>query len=116
LIHWPGVKGIKNDDVKVKEIRRETWRGLENCVQNGLVKSIGVSNYTKMHLNELLDYAVIQPSVIQSEYHPYLQQNDILSVCRERGIFFQAYSSLGTSDKNLSNEVFKIFFTLVPKP
>ena len=105
LVHWPGVKGVKNDDSNLKEIRRETWRGLEDCVRNGLIKSIGISNYTALHLSELLEYALIQPSVMQSEYHPFLRQTELLNKCKEKQIFFQAYSSLGTSDKNLSTEV-----------
>ena len=105
LIHWPGVKGIRNDDSKLAEIRHETWRGLEECVQNGLIRSIGVSNYTKNHLNELFEYARIVPAVLQSEFHPFLHQNELINYCKEKKIVFQAYSSLGTSDKNLSNEV-----------
>ncbi len=78
---------------------------MKNCVQNGLVKSIGVSNYTKKHLNELFEYAKIKLVVLQSEYHPFLCQNELLKECKEKGICFQAYSSLDTSDKILSNEV-----------
>ena len=74
LIHWPGVKGKKPDDTNLKEIRAQTWRALEKCVDDGLIRSIGVSNYTIKHLDELMQNARIKPALLQSEFHPYLNQ------------------------------------------
>ncbi|CAE8651766.1 unnamed protein product, partial [Polarella glacialis] len=54
---------------------------------------IGVSNYARRHLNELLSYARIPPAVNQIEYHPY-QVDNITKVCRQHGIAVQAYGSI----------------------
>ena len=102
LIHWPGFKGLKPDDKRNTEMRKQTWQVLESLNQSGLVKSIGVSNYTIRHLNELLSHAIIKPHLLQSEYHPLLVQDDLVKFCRQNSIVFQAYSSLGTSDPKSS--------------
>lgn len=95
LIHWPGCQGVKRDDAFNQEARRESWRALERLHNECLVRSIGVSNYTIEHLEQLLSHCSILPSVLQAEYHPLLKQKDLLNFCRKRGIIFEAYSSLG---------------------
>ena len=65
----------------------------------GTLKSIGVSNYTEKHLEELLSHSEIKPAVLQIEHHPHLQQTSLIELCQAHGIHFQAYSSLGTSSK-----------------
>lgn len=103
IIHWPGVKGKKADDEVIRKIRAETWKALEYCyLTEKNVKSIGVSNYTIKHLNELFDYAQIKPHLVQSEYHPLCYQKELVDFCAKNEIVFQAYSSLGTSDKSSS--------------
>ena len=64
-IHWPGVKGLKLNDAKNLEMRKETWKVLEKYNSNGIVKWIGVSNYNLRHLNELMSYCTIKPHFLQ---------------------------------------------------
>ena len=50
---------------------RDTWQAMESLVDEGLVRSIGVSNWTVDKLQELLSFAKIKPSLNQVELHPY---------------------------------------------
>ena len=68
---------------------------MEQLYRDGKVKSIGVSNYTIEHLEELLSKATIRPHILQVEFHPLLHQQKLLDYCREHDIVFEAYSSLG---------------------
>lgn len=95
LIHWPGVQKLKSDDPRNAELRQESWKALEKLYSTGLVKSIGVSNYTVDHLEELLQFSTVMPAVLQVEFHPRLYQKDLLEYCKSKGIQLQAYTSLG---------------------
>jgi diketogulonate reductase-like aldo/keto reductase len=105
LIHWPGVKGLKLEDPRNLELRRETYLALEKMYEEGFLKFIGVSNYTLKHLEELFTYCSIKPHLNQVEFHPLLNQTELIEFCNQHSIIFQAYSSLGTSDQNLSNQL-----------
>jgi len=65
LIHWPGAKGFKLDDTIHLKLRIETWQALEAAYEQGLVKSIGVSNYNIRQLNELINYSTVKPHWLQ---------------------------------------------------
>ncbi|ELU12828.1 hypothetical protein CAPTEDRAFT_167119 [Capitella teleta] len=106
LIHWPGAQGMKPEDDRHSELRKGSWLDMQELCREGKVRSIGVSNYTQTHLEELLSFCDIKPSVLQVEHHPHLQQNELRDFCRQHGIHFQAYSSLGTSseDRKLLND------------
>jgi alcohol dehydrogenase (NADP+) len=116
LIHWPvaffpipidpTVRGWENEEIDDSDGGKridpsvsvhDTWRAMEEMVDKGLVRQIGVSNFPVMLLHELLSRNPrIPPLVNQCEAHPYLQQDSLLQYCRARGIHFQAYSPLGT--------------------
>jgi diketogulonate reductase-like aldo/keto reductase len=64
----------------------------------GLLKSVGVSNYLIRHLEDLRGYDSVVPAVNQVEWHPHHHDLELLKYCRENGIFLQAYSSLGSSN------------------
>ncbi|XP_022237946.1 uncharacterized protein LOC106478616 isoform X2 [Limulus polyphemus] len=63
----------------------------------GKLKAIGVSNYLVPHLDEMLKYCTVLPSVLQVEYHPHLVQQQLLQYCTDHRIHVQAYSSLGAA-------------------
>ncbi|XP_013405364.1 uncharacterized protein LOC106170151 isoform X1 [Lingula anatina] len=101
LIHWPGAQGFQHSDDGNRTLRRQSWEEMQKMHQEGLIKSIGVSNYTPRHMEELLQNSDICPAVLQIEHHPHLIQHELVKMCRSKGILFQAYSSLGTtSDTN----------------
>jgi len=120
LIHWPvattyipydpNKRGWDDnydpwENVKIENIPiQQTWKAMEELQKEGLVKSIGVSNFNVALLHDLLSYATIKPVVNQVEMHPYLQQPQLLEYCKRVGIHVQAYSSLGTSDSKQSHE------------
>ena len=113
LIHWPVAfypvpipdrRGWENEDIDdsgggeridPSVSIHDTWKQMENLVDKGLVKQIGVSNFPVMLLHELLSKARIPPAVNQCESHPYLQQQHLINYCKARGVHFQAYSPLG---------------------
>ena len=74
---------------------RETWQAMEELVDAGLVRSIGVSNFGTSLIRDLLTQCRIRPSVLQVESHPYLVQPKLLRYCREESIATTAFSPLG---------------------
>lgn len=88
LVHFPQ-----------RKTRGEAWRALEKAKAEGLVKSIGVSNYTMRHLDELLATAKVAPAVNQVEFHPFLYQRELLERCKKAGVVLEAYSPLAHGEK-----------------
>ncbi|WP_125583428.1 aldo/keto reductase [Levilactobacillus cerevisiae] len=84
LVHWP-----------VREYFFDTWKAMEQLKADGLVKSIGVSNYTIAHLELLATQAKEMPVVNQVEYHPYLNQQALNDYDKEKNIVTEAWSPLG---------------------
>lgn len=72
---------------------------MEKAQKDGLVRSIGVSNFTQTKLKDLMDKAEIMPAVNQVEIHPYLAQNDLVEFCRANQIVVTAYAPLGSGDR-----------------
>ena len=109
LIHWPiafeytGVgpgENIPNDALGHCKLANnisiyETWRAMEKLVEDGLVRSIGVSNFSSVQLADVLSYAKFPPAVNQVECHAYLPQENILKMCRSKSIILMAYAPLG---------------------
>lgn len=95
LVHWPAKSRVPLASSKHTELRRETWRALEEAYEAGKVRAIGVSNYTVKHLREMEGYARVVPHVNQIELHPayYRAQASVIEYCKERGIVVQAYAS-----------------------
>ncbi len=83
LLHFP-----------VTELRRPAWERMEELAQSGQVKSIGVSNYTIKHLEELLKESSIRTAINQVELHVYLQQPELVAFCQKHNIVVEAYSPL----------------------
>jgi methylglyoxal/glyoxal reductase len=86
LIHWPGAGE-----------RIETWNALTDIAHGGRCRSIGVSNFTIEHLEELARESEVVPAVNQVELHPFLFQRELIDYCHQHGIQVQAYSPLGRS-------------------
>ena len=91
LIHWPANARNFNNWQKTNA---ETWRAMEELLEEGKIKSIGVSNFWPEHLEALLDSAKIKPAVNQIEFHPGYWQPETTKYCREKEIVLQAWSPL----------------------
>lgn len=83
LVHWPITGKIV-----------PTWQAMERLQRTGRVKTIGVSNHLRPHLDELLPAAEIVPAVNQLEFHPYLQSQPLVAHCHAKGICVEAWSPL----------------------
>jgi diketogulonate reductase-like aldo/keto reductase len=84
LIHWP------NRNVPMEE----TFRALKELVENGKVKSVGVSNFTINHLKDAMEISEAPINVNQVEFHPYLYQKELWDFCKDNNIQITAYSPL----------------------
>ncbi len=96
LIHWPIAPS--------PEARLASWRALEQLQKDGLVRTIGVANYTVRHLEELLSRSDLVPSVNQVEYHPYVYDPELEEYLAGHRIVLEAYSPL-TRAKRLDEPV-----------
>jgi 2,5-diketo-D-gluconate reductase A len=73
----------------------DAYRALEQLLADGKVRAIGVSNFMREHLDELLAATTVLPAVNQIEVHPYFAQRDVLAANAEHGILSQAWSPIG---------------------
>uniref|UniRef100_A0A914D3M8 NADP-dependent oxidoreductase domain-containing protein n=1 Tax=Acrobeloides nanus TaxID=290746 RepID=A0A914D3M8_9BILA len=99
LIHFPGCNRNDPNDPRNPVARKESWEVLEKLYNEKKLRSIGVSNYEIVHLEELLGHAKVLPAVNQCEYHPYYYTKDLVKYCESKDIHFQAYSSFGSEVK-----------------
>jgi len=83
LIHWP---------VKGKYV--ESWKALVKLYNDGLVRTIGVSNFLIHHLEDIINETGVVPAVNQVELHPWLNQYELVEFCKKHGIQVEAYSPL----------------------
>eukprot|EP01098_Paradermamoeba_levis_P001451 TRINITY_DN11734_c0_g1_i1.p1 TRINITY_DN11734_c0_g1~~TRINITY_DN11734_c0_g1_i1.p1 ORF type:complete len:286 (-),score=62.59 TRINITY_DN11734_c0_g1_i1:154-1011(-) len=93
LIHHPDAGGKSAEENN--KLRAGTWKAMEEFMEEGKARAIGVSNYTVGHLQALLQTCKHKPAVNQVELHPLLAQEDLVNYCNQNGIVVQAYSSLG---------------------
>lgn len=81
LIHWPK-----------DQHRKETWKALESLHEQGVVHSIGVSNYYQKHFEELFVYAHVCPAVNQIELSPFCYLPEELTFCKQNNIQVEGYA------------------------
>lgn len=108
LIHWP--MAYKEDGVLFPTDESgntaysdvdylDTWKEMEKLVDDGLCKSIGISNFNSKQVERLLKNARIQPATNQVECHPYLNQKKLMEFCKDKNIVITAYSPLGSPNR-----------------
>ncbi len=86
LVHWP---------TPARDNYVDTWRAFVQAQEEGLVRSIGVSNFLPEHIERLIEATGIIPAVNQIELHPYFQQRDVREYHQRMGIQLESYSPLG---------------------
>lgn len=89
LIHWPNPQ--ENKYV-------EAWKALIELQKRGVVKSIGVSNFTQEHLERIIDETGVVPAINQIELHPYFPQEELLTFHGKHNIVTEAWSPLGKAN------------------
>lgn len=82
LMHWPGFE---------EESYLATWKAFETLYKEKRVRSIGVCNFLKPLLKNLMDHAEIQPMVNQLEVHPMFQPNDLIKFCQANEVQVEAW-------------------------
>lgn len=126
LIHWPvafksGVSFPEDPDdfLSLDQVSlSETWNGMQKAVENKLTRHIGVSNFNRKKVQELIDNSDVAPEMNQVEMHPLLPQKELVDFCKTNNIHLTAYSPLGSGDRSekmkqdneptlLENEVIK---------
>jgi diketogulonate reductase-like aldo/keto reductase len=95
LIHWPNPKANRPNN---KERNAQVWAAMEEAVEAGKIKSIGVSNFLPHHLDDLYETAKIKPVVNQIYVSPSEHQVELVKYNREHDILTEAYSPLGTGE------------------
>ena len=107
LIHWPvSIRaGLMNprtgaDLISLDELPlATTWAAMEPAVADGRCRFLGVSNFSTVRLDEVLEGAAIAPVNDQVEMHPYLQQQGLVDHAAAKGVRITAYSPLGSNDR-----------------
>jgi 2,5-diketo-D-gluconate reductase A len=87
LIHWP----VPGQDKYV-----EAWKALIELRQEGRIRTIGVSNFNRDHIERIVKETGETPAVNQIELHPYFQQRDKRDFLHQQGILIECYSPLGS--------------------
>ncbi|MEY8661746.1 aldo/keto reductase [Ligilactobacillus faecis] len=89
------------------------YRQMEKAYKEGKIKALGLSNFSKEQIQEILDNCEITPAVLQVEAHPYYPQTELRKFLQPLGIKIMAWYPLGHGDKQLINE--EIFTKLAQK-
>lgn len=108
LIHWPFAYKEEGDNFP-KDAQGniifstvdfvDTWKAMEQCVDLGLAKSIGISNFNAAQTKRILDACRIKPVTNQVECHPYLTQQKLSAFLKSNDILVTAYSPLGSPNR-----------------
>lgn len=80
------------------------YRKMEKAYKDGKVRAIGLSNFTKEQIEEILSICEVKPVVLQTELHPYNQEAELKAFLKENGMVAQAWYPLGHGDKVLLQE------------
>jgi diketogulonate reductase-like aldo/keto reductase len=92
LIHWPNPIHFRNN---WQETNAGSWKAFEELYESKRIRAIGISNFHRHHIEELMKTAKISPMVNQIRLCPGDTQDELVDYCRERNILLQAYSPLG---------------------
>ena len=96
LLHHPD-----RNDVKA-------YQAMEKFVEDGMIRSLGLSNWYVEELTDFLPQVTITPALVQNEIHPYYQENDVIPFIQEKGIVVQGWYPLGGrghTSELLGNEI-----------
>ncbi len=83
LLHWPANGYV------------EAWKILEELYNEGKIKSIGLSNFHKHHIDDIYEICTVKPMVNQIESNPYFANDELIAYCKSENIAVQVWSPLG---------------------
>src|SRR5699024_5110578 len=93
LIHWPNPKEFRDH---WEEANQQTWKAMEEAVDEGKIRALGISNFLPHHIDSLLETARIKPVVNQIFLNPSDRQEEVVTYNQTHDILSEAYSPLGT--------------------
>jgi len=109
LVHWPQnfqkVEGTTRGFPRTPEggivydldtTIMQTWEAMEQLVDSGKCKAIGLSNFNSKQIAEIMEKGRIKPAVLQVESHPFFTQEPLIAFCKGHGVQVTAYSPLGS--------------------
>jgi 2,5-diketo-D-gluconate reductase A len=108
LIHWPLPTLHDGDFVS-------TWRAVSDLIDQGILRSAGVSNFQPEHLERIISEVGKVPAVNQFEMHPYFPNNVVVEACRQHGIAVEAHSPLGHNGEPLKDTAIRSIADAVGK-
>jgi diketogulonate reductase-like aldo/keto reductase len=109
LMHWPSAfksgkelfpkeaDGKKNATANISYV--DTWLAMEKLLKTGKTKAIGISNFSRKEVEEILEKGSVVPAAHQLECHPWLQQKEFTEWQRSKGIVIQHYSPFGNQNE-----------------
>lgn len=100
LMHWPGPFG-NEDRAFARGARATIWKVFEELLDRGETRAIGVSNFSRRHLSELIEDAAVTPMVNQIELHPYCQDPGLVRFCEDQGLVVEAYAPFASGSMGL---------------
>lgn len=123
LMHWPCATTCKefNSNLPFQGSENieydfcKTWKAMENCVNLGLVKSIGLSNFNSEQVARIINSCTIKPVVNQIEVTPFLNQQKLIKVCKQHDIEIMAYAPLASPARPWAKEGDKMLSLEDPK-
>nr|ACL13982.1 dihydroxyacetone reductase [Dunaliella salina] len=83
----------------------QTWRAMEKLVDDGLVRCIGLSNFSHKEVTHICNIARIKPTINEIELHPFLAQKEFVAWCASMGVTCLAYGPLGGPNAYLPNDL-----------
>jgi diketogulonate reductase-like aldo/keto reductase len=92
LIHWPNPVAFRDN---WQEANAGAWKAFEELYTAGRIRSIGISNFRRRHIDELMKTAAIGPMVNQIRLCPGDTQDEVVNYCRSQNILLEAYSPFG---------------------
>lgn len=116
LIHFPvGCKGKDENDLQPRDSEgkvvldmstdhKSLWKAMEEQVDAGRAKSIGISNFNSEQIERIMKFCRIQPANHQVEIHAFHQQRELRAVCHKHNITMCAYGPLGAPYKEKTKE------------
>jgi len=117
LIHWPfGLKYIDEQNFIPKRADGswettnddyvDVWKKMEECVQLGYVRSIGLSNFNSVQIKRVLDVAKIKPVMNQVECSLQINQKPLIQFCKQHNIVVSAYCPLARPEPSIKKPQF----------
>ncbi|XP_077992330.1 aldo-keto reductase family 1 member B1-like [Glandiceps talaboti] len=108
LMHWPmayqrGENKFPKDEngkfIYADTDFVDTWKAMEKLVEEGLCKTIGLSNFNTKQIDRVLAIAKVPIANLQVECNPYITQDNLIEYCKSKNIVMTAYSPLGSPDR-----------------